>query len=647
MPINPTLLISAAMLQDYIVDKLNGLPLSAGIITLYIDDNNRQTLKNWYYQTGTPGNYSYIPLTNPLVLSLQGTITDPQGNDIIPFYYPFDENDQNKQQFYYVTVYSAATNGNPSTLQFVRQNFPALSGGTGGGGGGGGGGGSGINTSRTMRNYIINNVFWHNVGATNVSTQTNLVIAGSQHAGYVGNGDIRFIKNGTDSTDNISFPAIPQTFTADITPEYWINLNCTAAGTETLKYIQYPLSLHVKTLQNIQVTLSFWALNSSGNTNNTVAIYVYQYTGTGAVSPSNLVSVQNFTIATSPTQYNTTFVLPDASTLNLGNGGDDALFIQFRYPTGVTCNISHTKLQVYLGNQFATNDFNTYEQISTITGSPRTGDFKMSVNNFIGYDWIACTGGTIGNLSSNASYKNPYSWPLYSFLWNTFVTKVSNAALYLPIFDSTGGVSTYGATAIADFNANKQLALTKTIGHVMMGGSTLQTPSNVTVSGNNLNASLGYNFNSYFTGIPILVSSTGTLPGGISANTIYFAIYVDASNIKVATTYANALSGTNITITSSGSGTITVLTTIAGTYLGENFHTQTINEMPSHNHAGAATLNKFLLERFAQGITDDFRCLSYNPLSTYPIDITVASEGGGAPFNIVQQSVFYNVFLKL
>src|SRR5215204_2765614 len=105
MAINPDLLIAAPMLQDYIVDK-DGTPLTNGIITLWVDTERFVTYKNWYYQTGSPGAYEYIPLDNPLNLSAAGTIQDPAGNDVIPYYYPYDENDENTPQAYFIQVYS-------------------------------------------------------------------------------------------------------------------------------------------------------------------------------------------------------------------------------------------------------------------------------------------------------------------------------------------------------------------------------------------------------------------------------------------------------------------------------------------------------------------------------------------------------------
>ena len=115
---NTALLVASPTLQDYLVDKLTGQPLSAGIVTFY-QDSQRQTLKNVYYQQGIPGAYTYTALPNPLTLSSVGTIQDSNGNDVIPFFYPYDETDNVTPQAYYVTVYSSSF-----VLQFTRQNFP-------------------------------------------------------------------------------------------------------------------------------------------------------------------------------------------------------------------------------------------------------------------------------------------------------------------------------------------------------------------------------------------------------------------------------------------------------------------------------------------------------------------------------------------
>jgi microcystin-dependent protein len=56
------------------------------------------------------------------------------------------------------------------------------------------------------------------------------------------------------------------------------------------------------------------------------------------------------------------------------------------------------------------------------------------------------------------------------------------------------------------------------------------------------------------TGSPIYLTTTGALPAGLSANTIYYAIVTGVNTFTLATTYANAKAGTGITTTGSQSG---------------------------------------------------------------------------------------------
>lgn len=62
----------------------------------------------------------------------------------------------------------------------------------------------------------------------------------------------------------------------------------------------------------------------------------------------------------------------------------------------------------------------------------------------------------------------------------------------------------------------------------------------------------------YPTGTPIIFSSTGTVPAGLTAGVTYYSIYLTATTIKVATSEANADAGTAINLTSTGSGTHTI-----------------------------------------------------------------------------------------
>lgn len=108
-------------------------------------------------------------------------------------------------------------------------------------------------------------------------------------------------------------------------------------------------------------------------------------------------------------------------------------------------------------------------------GGFTTGDFKPTLKTTADAGWVMMDDHTIGDASSNATTRaNADTSNLYTLIW----TNVSNT--YAPIYDSSGVVSTRGASAAADFAAHKQLALTKTLGRALAsagGGSGLTSRS--------------------------------------------------------------------------------------------------------------------------------------------------------------------------
>lgn len=64
----------------------------------------------------------------------------------------------------------------------------------------------------------------------------------------------------------------------------------------------------------------------------------------------------------------------------------------------------------------------------------------------------------------------------------------------------------------------------------------------------------------YQTGVSFTVSNSGgALPSPLAASTTYYAIRLDATHIRVATSYNNAIAGTAITLSTNGTGTQTIL----------------------------------------------------------------------------------------
>jgi len=637
MAINTSLLIAAPMLQDYLVDNATGLPLAGGTITLF-QDNSRTTLKNWYYQTGIPGNYTYITLPNPLTLSSVGTITDNNGNDTIPFYYPYDETDNSNIQTYYIIVRNS--NGQQ---QFSRQNFPFL----------GKGNIPAQNSGVTNKNLIVNNAFFRNIGSVNISS-TDTVLVPSQHEGYNSSmADMHFIKNTTDAMDSVTFypfvspPAATafddQVLSNDVTPEFYMNLNCTGIGTETSKYLQIPLALHLKSLSGFtNGTFAIQAMNLSGNINNKIKISLYTYYGTGAVSPLPIVE-ETLSLTNSWTKYLISIPIPTAQNLSLGIGGDDAYFLQINYPTAVTCDINIALPSFYLSNTIPVNDFVPYDQIASTINNARTGDVRTSLNVFYPFGWVPMNDGTIGNSSSNATARaNIDTWPLFNLIWSTF-SFLANATSIIQIYTSAGAASTYGASAIADFSANKQISLTKVLGRALLGGLDNRVAGDQTgqsITGYGVNILNVASTSIFFTGVPIILTTTGALPTGLVANNVYYAIVISSTQISLAATYSDAMAGNVITFPGSGTGTNSIFTYLTGTFTDEFAHTQLISELANHNHPGSTMPFVNTINQASIGGTT-------LPTSSGNTSIVVAAQGGGTAFNIVQKSTFFNMFIKL
>jgi len=60
------------------------------------------------------------------------------------------------------------------------------------------------------------------------------------------------------------------------------------------------------------------------------------------------------------------------------------------------------------------------------------------------------------------------------------------------------------------------------------------------------------------TGDTIFLTTTGALPTGLTANTVYYVIFASSSTFQLATTFANALASTAITTSGTQSGTHTI-----------------------------------------------------------------------------------------
>lgn len=91
---------------------------------------------------------------------------------------------------------------------------------------------------------------------------------------------------------------------------------------------------------------------------------------------------------------------------------------------------------------------------ATPVSDSSVGDVKQAARSSTPAGWLKLNGGTIGSAASGATARaNADTLALFTLLWTDFPQSV------LPIQTSAGGASTRGASAAADFAANKRLPI--------------------------------------------------------------------------------------------------------------------------------------------------------------------------------------------
>ncbi len=326
-----SLLIAAPMLQDYLVDKDTAEALSGGIMTFY-RDNDRDQLKNVYMQSGSPGNYTYIPLPNPLTLSGVGTIADNGGNDVIPFFFPYNEDDTDEVETYYITVYSVNENGDPAVLQFTRENFPFVPTKT-----------TPDTSQQSLINLIPNGQFAAHTDLPNSGVYpngtTDVVVAQGGSAGWYYTKD-----NGSTDVDHITFAQIlqePDDLNGN--PRYAINIDCTSAtGSDTFK----ELRMRFNNVNRFASDTQFYTYSFSGKSNSASSVEVFlkviKYFGTGG-SATTETTIQGFTLESGEfSQYNISFIFGTNEAATIGSDDTDYIELALVMPATSTFDVEMT-----------------------------------------------------------------------------------------------------------------------------------------------------------------------------------------------------------------------------------------------------------------------------------------------------------------
>jgi microcystin-dependent protein len=147
-------------------------------------------------------------------------------------------------------------------------------------------------------------------------------------------------------------------------------------------------------------------------------------------------------------------------------------------------------------------------------------------------------------------------------------------------------------------------------------------------------------------GQTVVLSTTGTLPGGLSPGT-YYVIRASATTIKFASSQANANTGTAIDITSAAGGGVHSMTftnrthTVLGRNGGEEAHGSSISEMASHTH-GQSNWAMDVPHQNGSGASAHGTSNNLNQGAMSTIDNT----GGDALHNVMQPFTTVNYIIK-
>lgn len=327
--------------EQYYVDKNTGLPLAAGIVRFF-SDINRSTPKSVFKLSGSPPNYSYVDIGSEIILSGVGTFQDLSGNNIIPYYYPYDAD--GNIELYFIQVLSSDL-----VEQFTREAWPNFI------------GDSGTDQGLDITNYIPNGQFLlHNNIPANVVTN---IPAGqiTQAITQIAQGGWTFERPGSSvATDNVSFFRYGSYVNdPSASPRYAVRIACLGPNpSDSFKNLCIKFDDVNKFASTTQeFTFTFSAITDSG-ADFDVTLYIIKNFGTGG-SATTITSVDTFTITNVQQTFSTSFLFGDNSGKIIGSGNDDYVQLALGVPTALSFAGIFTDFSQVIGNINVTEFPNT------------------------------------------------------------------------------------------------------------------------------------------------------------------------------------------------------------------------------------------------------------------------------------------------
>lgn len=614
------------------------------LTTFYLAPNAKYQLRDL---TGQPAQFGKLYTYKAGTVIPWPTYSDPAGQNENLNPVEFDErgeadiywkNDVGTPQLYYIRAYDA----NEAEL-YDQDNYPTQ-----------------IDTAIPPipdegdgHNFVRNPQFswWSNTG--NFQNYSSVVNANAEvyNSDCIAD-DWFFYRNNTNATINITRVAFDYGQTiVPANPKYYSHYECNnvGAGAETQKFTGQTY-LGAQTLAGEEVSIAFWAKSSSASI---ISVSLIQFFGSGgSPSPAVNTNVQSFTLTNNWVQYTAKATIPLVNGKNPGSDGNDALILAFNMPLNSIGSVDLCNAQMQqLSEPTAVFPYNTQNEqfldlSSQISNAVfKTGDHKTGLSSVVDPGFILCDDLTIGNSASNAAHAFWGTKALFQLLWDTVPNQ------YAPIFNSDGTSGTRGASAELDYFANKSLALTKTVGRVLATAGQAVLNINFVADPGADTILIPGGSSSFYTGTPVTVSTTGTLPSPLLPATTYYVGYVGPTELQLYATLSaslNLLNPINITTVGTGVQTITINyeNWTPGQYAGEIGHSLSTDEESPHIHSTAVPATNEGGECAGSGQPVPAPTLSGYQSGT-PQKTNATPSGYGLPHNNMQPTIFLYTQVKL
>lgn len=325
MALDPRYVILGSDLEQLFRDKDTGLPLSGGKV-YFFEDDARTIPKPVYQLMGSPPNYTYVALPNPVTLNSVGAF------GVNVYALPYDMTTGNLE-LYFIQVYNSA-----DVFQFSREAIPNIS-------------VSEVPETQEI-NFITNGQFLaHNNILANGTVPAGRI---TQNETAVAYGGWYYVTNvSIGATDNVFFQRF-DSFGTNPTqdPRYAINVECTNAISVSPKDLRLRFENVNRFSSDTEIfTFGFSGINNSvGNID--LEIWVIKNYGTGG-TPHGEESFSKGTVTINSSYSNVSlpFVFGSNAGKSLGTNDDDYVDVAIRFPENSLFNISLTDVYLVLGEK--------------------------------------------------------------------------------------------------------------------------------------------------------------------------------------------------------------------------------------------------------------------------------------------------------